>query len=93
METYPASDSNSLAAVFCPPLRAVKLAGQHPSIPRGLLCLSFGPDRGAVEGEAGLYVCGLHFQHSTSSTMIHGAARDAGYIADKIGEWMRAVAR
>jgi putative flavoprotein involved in K+ transport len=49
--------------------------------------------RGAVEGEPGLYVCGLHFQHSTSSTMIHGAARDAGYVADKIGERMRAVAR
>lgn len=49
--------------------------------------------RGAVEGEPGLYVCGLHFQHSTSSTMIHGAARDAGYVADKIGERMRAAAR
>ncbi|RJT42080.1 FAD-dependent oxidoreductase [Mesorhizobium waimense] len=48
--------------------------------------------RGAVEGEPGLYVCGLHFQHSTSSTMIHGAARDAGYVADKIGERMRAAA-
>lgn len=49
--------------------------------------------RGAVEGEPGLYVCGLHFQHSTSSTMIHGAARDAGYVADKISERMRAAAR
>lgn len=49
--------------------------------------------RGTVEGEPGLYVCGLHFQHSTSSTMIHGAARDAGYVADKIGERMRAAAR
>ncbi|WP_292553928.1 FAD-dependent oxidoreductase [Mesorhizobium sp.] len=48
--------------------------------------------RGAVEGEPGLYVCGLHFQHSPSSTMIHGAARDAGYVADKIGERMRAAA-
>jgi len=47
--------------------------------------------RGAVEGEPGLYVCGLHFQHSTSSSMIHGAARDAGYVADKIGERMRAA--
>jgi len=46
---------------------------------------------GAVEGEPGLYVCGLHFQHSTSSSMIHGAARDAGYVADKIGERMRAA--
>ena len=49
--------------------------------------------RGAVEGEPGLYVCGLHFQHSPSSTMIHGAARDAGYVADKIGERMRMAAR
>ncbi|CCV07746.1 FAD-dependent pyridine nucleotide-disulphide oxidoreductase [Mesorhizobium metallidurans STM 2683] len=49
--------------------------------------------RGIVEDEPGLYVCGLHFQHSTSSTMIHGAARDAGYVADKIGERMRASAR
>jgi len=48
--------------------------------------------RGAVEGEPGLYVCGLHFQHSTSSTMIHGAARDAGYVADKISERMRTAA-
>lgn len=48
--------------------------------------------RGAVEGEPGLYVCGLHFQHSTSSTMIHGAARDAGYVAGKISERMRAAA-
>ncbi|PTE09056.1 flavin-containing monooxygenase [Mesorhizobium helmanticense] len=47
--------------------------------------------RGTVEGEPGLYVCGLHFQHSTSSTMIHGAARDAGYVADKIAERMRAA--
>ncbi|UVK41569.1 NAD(P)/FAD-dependent oxidoreductase [Mesorhizobium sp. AR10] len=48
--------------------------------------------RGAVEGEPGLYVCGLHFQHSTSSTMIHGAARDAGYVVDKISERMQAAA-
>ncbi|WP_245278985.1 flavin-containing monooxygenase [Mesorhizobium loti] len=49
--------------------------------------------RGAVEGEPGLYVCGLHFQHSPSSTMIHGAARDASYVAGKISERMRAAAR
>ncbi|CAN7508277.1 flavin-containing monooxygenase [Mesorhizobium sp. LjNodule214] len=49
--------------------------------------------RGAVDGEPGLYVCGLHFQHSTSSTMIHGAARDAGYVADKISERMRVAAK
>lgn len=49
--------------------------------------------RGAVEGEPGLYVCGLHFQHSPSSTMIHGAARDARRVADKICERMRAAAR
>ena len=45
--------------------------------------------RGAVAGEPGLYVCGLHYQHSPSSTMIHGAARDARRVADKIGERMR----
>jgi putative flavoprotein involved in K+ transport len=32
----------------------------------------------------GLYFVGLHFLHSVSSTMIHGAARDARRIADAI---------
>ena len=32
---------------------------------------------GLVEGEPGLYFVGQHFQHSVSSTMIHGAGRDA----------------
>jgi putative flavoprotein involved in K+ transport len=40
--------------------------------------------RGVVEGEPGLYFVGLHFLYAPSSTMIHGAARDAGYVADVI---------
>jgi putative flavoprotein involved in K+ transport len=32
---------------------------------------------GLVEGEPGLYFVGQHFQHSVSSTMIHGVGRDA----------------
>ncbi|UCI23128.1 flavin-containing monooxygenase [Mesorhizobium sp. B2-8-5] len=48
-----------------------------------------GQYRGSVTGEPGLYVCGLPFQHSPSSTMIHGAERDAGYVADAISERMR----
>jgi putative flavoprotein involved in K+ transport len=41
---------------------------------------------GLVEGEPGLYFVGQHFQHSPSSTMIHGVGRDAGMI-------VRAIAR
>ena len=39
---------------------------------------------GIVIGEPGLYFVGLHFLHSFSSTMIHGIARDAERIADRI---------
>jgi putative flavoprotein involved in K+ transport len=39
---------------------------------------------GIVIGEPGLYFVGLHFLHSFSSTMIHGIARDAQRIADRI---------
>jgi putative flavoprotein involved in K+ transport len=42
--------------------------------------------RGVVKDEPGLYFCGLPFQHSPSSTMVHGAARDAKRVADKIVE-------
>ena len=42
--------------------------------------------RGVAPNEPGLYFCGLHFQHSPSSTMVHGAARDAKRVADKIRE-------
>ena len=42
--------------------------------------------RGVVRSEPGLYFIGLHFLHSMSSTMIHGAARDAEYIAKSIAD-------
>jgi putative flavoprotein involved in K+ transport len=41
-------------------------------------------DRGIVKSVPGLYFTGLHFLYSFSSTMIHGAARDAGYIVKDI---------
>lgn len=41
-------------------------------------------ERGVVRSEPGLYFIGLHFLHSMSSTMIHGADRDAAYIANAI---------
>lgn len=41
-------------------------------------------DRGIVTKEPGLYFTGLHFLYSFSSTMIHGAARDAEYIVKSI---------
>ena len=41
---------------------------------------------GFVQGEPGLYFVGQHFQHSQSSTMIHGVGRDASMI-------VRAIAR
>jgi putative flavoprotein involved in K+ transport len=46
--------------------------------------------RGVVKDEPGLYFCGLPFQHSPSSTMVHGAARDAKRVADKIVERLSA---
>ena len=58
----------------------------------------FGPtgapmhDRGIVEKEPGLYFVGLHFLYAMSSVMIHGAARDAKYIADAIVARCRAKA-
>ena len=39
---------------------------------------------GLVDGEPGLYFVGQHFQHSVSSTMIHGVGRDAAFIAGTI---------
>jgi putative flavoprotein involved in K+ transport len=41
---------------------------------------------GVVDGEPGLYFVGQHFQHSVSSTMIHGVGRDAAMIARTIGK-------
>ena len=50
----------------------------------------FGPDgqpihkRGVATNEPGIYFTGLHFLYAMSSTMIHGAARDAEYIAKAV---------
>jgi putative flavoprotein involved in K+ transport len=41
---------------------------------------------GLVDGEPGLYFVGQHFQHSMSSTMIHGVGRDAAFIVRTIGK-------
>jgi putative flavoprotein involved in K+ transport len=40
--------------------------------------------RGIVPKEPGLYFTGLHFLYALSSTMVHGAARDAKYIVKDI---------
>jgi putative flavoprotein involved in K+ transport len=45
--------------------------------------------RGIVAGEPGLYFAGLAFQHSPSSTMIHGALRDARRVAAVIAQRLR----
>lgn len=39
-------------------------------------------ESGIVPSRPGLYFVGLHFQHSLSSTMIHGVERDAKRIAE-----------
>jgi putative flavoprotein involved in K+ transport len=39
---------------------------------------------GVVSGQPGLYFVGLHFLSALSSAQIHGVARDAEYIANKI---------
>ena len=41
---------------------------------------------GLVDGEPGLYFVGQHFQHSMSSTMIHGVGRDAAFVVRAIRE-------
>jgi putative flavoprotein involved in K+ transport len=40
--------------------------------------------RGVVESEPGIFFTGLEFLFAMSSTMIHGAARDAEYIAKAV---------
>jgi putative flavoprotein involved in K+ transport len=47
--------------------------------------------RGVAAGEPGLYFAGLAFQHSPSSTMVHGIARDARRVVDTIVQRMRAT--
>jgi putative flavoprotein involved in K+ transport len=49
-------------------------------------------DRGVVPDEPGFYFVGLHFLYSASSTMIHGAARDAERIAEVIHQRVRVSA-
>lgn len=49
--------------------------------------------RGIAEGEPGLYFVGLHFLYAFSSTMIHGADRDAGYVAGRIAKRVAASVR
>lgn len=41
-------------------------------------------ERGVVASEPGLYFLGLHFLYAFSSTMIHGIARDAQYVAEAL---------
>lgn len=45
--------------------------------------------RGVATREPGLYFVGLPFQHSPSSAMIHGVARDARRVAERIVQRMR----
>jgi putative flavoprotein involved in K+ transport len=37
--------------------------------------------RGIVESQPGLYFVGLHYLYALSSTMVHGVARDAAWVA------------
>ncbi len=46
--------------------------------------------RGIVAEHPGLYFVGLHFLYAFSSTMIHGMARDAEYVAAAVAERARA---
>jgi putative flavoprotein involved in K+ transport len=41
-------------------------------------------DRGVAVGEPGLYFVGQHFQYAMSSTMVHGAGRDAERIVKAV---------
>lgn len=49
-------------------------------------------DRGAVDGEPGLYVLGLPFLHSLSSGLLGGVGRDAAHVAAHITGRMAGVA-
>jgi len=46
-----------------------------------------------VEAVPGLYFVGLEFQYSMSSEMVHGVGRDAKYIAGKVAERVKSMAR
>ena len=38
-----------------------------------------------AEAAPGLFFCGLSFQYSAASMVIHGVGRDAAYVAARIG--------
>ena len=42
-----------------------------------------------MSGEPGLYFVGLHFLYAMSSTMVHGAGRDAARVARTVAERLR----
>ena len=70
--------------------------GFHPGFSWIDLDLPGGKDepdqmRGIVGGHPGLYFVGLHFLYALSSTMIHGIARDAEFVAAEVAR--RAGAR
>jgi putative flavoprotein involved in K+ transport len=50
-------------------------------------------ERGVVSQVPGLYFTGLHFLYALSSAMIHGAGRDARYIAERIADRAKGVQR
>lgn len=45
--------------------------------------------RGIVPKQPGLYFTGLHFLYSFSSTMVHGAARDAEYVVKDVSKRLK----
>jgi putative flavoprotein involved in K+ transport len=47
-------------------------------------------DAGVARNEPGLYFVGLHFLYSMSSTMIHGAGRDAARVVEALAAKARA---
>jgi len=71
------------------PTNVVWCTGYHPGLSWIDLPV-FGPggepvqERGVATGEPGLYFVGLHFLYALSSTMIHGAERDARRVAETI---------
>jgi putative flavoprotein involved in K+ transport len=46
--------------------------------------------RGVVDRAPGLFFCGLSFQSAASSMLIHGASRDAAYVAKRVQQRSRA---
>jgi putative flavoprotein involved in K+ transport len=49
--------------------------------------------RGVAADSPGLFFCGLAFQSAASSMLIHGAGRDAAYVAKRIQERARSLHR